>query len=116
MDLAVKDVQRHLGKFGATIVGVGFLLAIVLIMNGIYQGNIGDGVWLIENTRADLWVVERHRGGSCCTGRNRKPMRLPSTSCGRAFSSARQAALRPAASPSKQNTTWSVRRSNFCTW
>lgn len=63
MDLAVKDVQRHLGKFGATIVGVGFLLAIVLIMNGIYQGNIGDGVWLIENTRADLWVVERHRGG-----------------------------------------------------
>src|SRR5688572_25881496 len=32
-------------------------------MNGIYQGNIYDGVWLIENTATDLWVVERGRGG-----------------------------------------------------
>lgn len=63
MDLAVKDVQRHLGKFIATTAGVGLLLAIVLTMNGIYRGNIADGVWLIENTRTDLWVVERGRGG-----------------------------------------------------
>ena len=63
MDLAVKDVRRHLGKFLATITGVGGLVAIVLIMNGIFQGNIADGIWLIENTRADLWVVERDRGG-----------------------------------------------------
>ena len=39
------------------------LLAIVLVMNGIYRGNIFDGVWLIENTATDLWVVERGRGG-----------------------------------------------------
>jgi putative ABC transport system permease protein len=63
MDLAIKDIRRHLGKFVATIVGVGLLLTIVLVMNGIYQGNIADGVWLIENTAADLWVVERGRGG-----------------------------------------------------
>jgi putative ABC transport system permease protein len=63
MDLALKDVRRHLGKFFATIAGVGMLLAIVLVMNGIYQGNIFDGVWLIENTATDLWVVERGRGG-----------------------------------------------------
>ncbi len=63
MDLAVKDIRRHLGKFAATIVGVGLLLSIVLVMNGIYQGNIADGVWLIENTATDLWVVERGRGG-----------------------------------------------------
>jgi putative ABC transport system permease protein len=63
MDLAVKDIRRHLGKFFATIVGVGLLLTIVLVMNGIYQGNIADGVWLIENTAIDLWVVERGRGG-----------------------------------------------------
>jgi putative ABC transport system permease protein len=63
MDLAVKDIRRHLGKFVATIVGVGLLLTIVLVMNGIYQGNIADGVWLIDNTAADLWVVERGRGG-----------------------------------------------------
>jgi putative ABC transport system permease protein len=63
MDLAIEDVQRHLGKFIATIVGVGTLFGIVLIMNGIFQGNYSDGVWLVENTASDLWVVERNRGG-----------------------------------------------------
>ena len=63
MDLALRDIRRHVGKFVATIVGVGMLLAIVLVMNGIYRGNIFDGVWLIENTAADLWIVERGRGG-----------------------------------------------------
>lgn len=63
MDLALKDIRRHLGKFLATSAGVGMLLAIVLLMNGIYRGNISDGVWLIENTAADLWVVEHGRGG-----------------------------------------------------
>ncbi|HVA38669.1 MAG TPA: ABC transporter permease [Candidatus Dormibacteraeota bacterium] len=63
MDLAIKDVQRNLGKFVATIVGVALLLAIVLIMNGIYRGNIADGVWMINHTKAELWVVERDRGG-----------------------------------------------------
>ncbi len=63
MDLALKDIRRHLGKFVATIVGVAMLLAIVLVMNGIYRGNIADGVWLIDNTATDLWVVERGRGG-----------------------------------------------------
>ncbi len=72
MDLAIKDVQRHLGKFIATIVGVGTLFAIVLIMNGIFAGNTADGVWLIENTDTDLWVVERDRGGPF-----NEPSRLP---------------------------------------
>jgi len=63
MDLALKDIRRQLGKFFATAGGVGMLLAIVLVMNGIYQGNISDGVWLIENAGADLWVVEQGRGG-----------------------------------------------------
>jgi putative ABC transport system permease protein len=63
MDLALKDIRRHLGKFFATSAGVGMLLAIVLLMNGIYRGNIADGIWLIENTAADLWVVEHGRGG-----------------------------------------------------
>jgi len=63
MELALKDIRRHLGKFLATILGVAMLLSIVLVMNGIYQGNIQDGVWLIDNTGTDLWVVERGRGG-----------------------------------------------------
>lgn len=63
MDLALKDIRRHFGKFVATIAGVAMLLAIVLLMNGIYRGNIADGVWLIDQTATDLWVVERGRGG-----------------------------------------------------
>lgn len=63
MELALKDIRRHLGKFLATIAGVAMLLAIVLVMNGIYRGNIEDGVWLIDHIGADLWVVERGRGG-----------------------------------------------------
>jgi putative ABC transport system permease protein len=72
MDLALKDIRRHLGKFVATIAGVSMLLAIVLVMNGIYQGNIADGVWLIDNTATDLWVVERDRGGPF-----NEPSRMP---------------------------------------
>jgi putative ABC transport system permease protein len=63
MDLAIKDVRRHAGRFAATVVGVSLLIAIVLVMNGMYRGNIGDGVWLINHTDVDLWVVERDRGG-----------------------------------------------------
>ena len=57
MNLALKDIRRHLGKFIATILGVAMLLAIVLVMNGIYRGNIDDGVWLIENTATGLPTV-----------------------------------------------------------
>jgi hypothetical protein len=39
-----------------------------------------------------------------------------SVAWGRAASSARAAARRPAASPSKLNTTASVKRKSFCTW
>ncbi len=63
MELALTDIRRHLGKFLATVAGVAMLLAIVLVMNGIYRGNIEDGVWLIDNTATDLWVVEGGRGG-----------------------------------------------------
>jgi putative ABC transport system permease protein len=72
VDLALKDFQRHVGKFVATTVGVGLLVAIVLTMNGIYRGNIHDGVWLIDHTDCDLWVVERGRGGPF-----NEPSRIP---------------------------------------
>src|SRR3972149_3638006 len=63
MGPAGKDIRRPLGKIFAPTLGVGLLLTIVLVMNGIYQGNIADGVWLIDNTATDMWVVERGRGG-----------------------------------------------------
>lgn len=63
MDLAVKDMRRHAGRFIGTVVGVSLLISIVLIMNGMYRGNIADGIWLIDHTDVDLWAVERDRGG-----------------------------------------------------
>ena len=63
MDLAVHDLKLHKVRFIATIVGVGLLFTIVLAMNGLYRGNIFEGLALINATSPDLWVVERYRGG-----------------------------------------------------
>jgi len=63
MDLAVYDLKLHKGRFIATILGVGLLFTIVLAMNGLYRGNIYEGLAVIKATNPDLWVVERHRGG-----------------------------------------------------
>jgi putative ABC transport system permease protein len=63
MDLAIKDLKLHKGRFLATIIGVGLLFTIVLTMNGIYRGNVYEGTAIIAHTGPDLWVVERDRGG-----------------------------------------------------
>ncbi|MDA8170728.1 MAG: ABC transporter permease [Nitrospiraceae bacterium] len=63
MDLAFHDLKLHKGRFIATIIGVGLLFTIVLAMNGLYRGNIADGIALIRATNPDLWAVERYRGG-----------------------------------------------------
>lgn len=63
MDLAVYDLKVHKGRFIATIIGVGLLFTIVLAMNGLYRGNIYEGLAVIKATNPDLWVVERYRGG-----------------------------------------------------
>ena len=63
MDLAFYDLKLHKGRFIATIIGVGLLFTIVLAMNGLYRGNIYEGLAVIKATNPDLWVVERHRGG-----------------------------------------------------
>jgi putative ABC transport system permease protein len=63
MDLAVYDLKLHKGRFVATIIGVGLLFTIVLAMNGLYRGNIYEGLAVIKATNPDLWVVERYRGG-----------------------------------------------------
>jgi len=63
MDLAANDLRLHRGRFMATVVGVGLLFTIVLAMNGLYRGNIQEGLALIRSVNPDLWVVERYRGG-----------------------------------------------------
>ena len=40
MNLAIKDVQHNMGRFGLTAVGIGMMLMIVMGMAGIYRGLI----------------------------------------------------------------------------
>ena len=63
MDLAYYDLKLHRVRFISTIIGVGLLFTIVLAMNGLYRGNIFEGLAIINVTSPDLWVVERHKGG-----------------------------------------------------
>jgi putative ABC transport system permease protein len=58
INLAQKDVSHSLGKFLVTAMGVGLLLGIVLVMIGIYRGMIVEAQILIDDTKADLWIVQ----------------------------------------------------------
>ena len=58
INLAQKDIVHTLGKFVVTAMGVGMLLGIVLIMIGVYRGLIVDATILLEDIKADIWVVQ----------------------------------------------------------
>lgn len=63
INLAEKDIRHSLGKFVITAMGVGMLLGIVLIMIGVYRGMIVDAKVLLDDLRADVWVVQEHTLG-----------------------------------------------------
>jgi len=58
IDLAAKDIKHTLGKFLVTAMGVGMLLGIVLIMIGVYRGMMADAEILLDDIKADLWIVQ----------------------------------------------------------
>jgi putative ABC transport system permease protein len=63
MNLAIRDVQHNLGRFGLTAVGLGLLLMIVMGMGGIYKGIEEDAILLVDQLDADLWIVQRDTRG-----------------------------------------------------
>ncbi len=58
MNLAVRDVRHHAGRFALTSVGIGLLLMIVMGMGGIYRGLIHEATLLVDRIGADFWVVQ----------------------------------------------------------
>lgn len=58
MNLAVRDIRHHAGRFVLTTVGIGLLLMIVMGMGGIYRGLIHEAVLLVDRFDADVWVVQ----------------------------------------------------------
>jgi len=63
MNLAIRDINYHRGRFALTCLGVGLLLTIVMSMSGIYRGLVEEALVLIRAANADLWVVQRDTRG-----------------------------------------------------
>ena len=63
MNLAIRDVRHHAGRFALTAFGLGVLLMVVMGMGGIYRGLLNEGTLLIDRIGVDVWVVQRHTRG-----------------------------------------------------
>lgn len=59
ISLAGRDILHSLGKFVFTGMGLGLLIGVTLSMAGIYRGLVDDGKALLDNSGADLWVVQQ---------------------------------------------------------
>jgi len=59
ISLAGRDILHSWGKFVFTGIGLGLLIGVTLIMAGVYRGMVDDGKALLDNSGADLWVVQR---------------------------------------------------------
>ena len=59
INLASRDILHGWGRFVLTGLGLGLLIGLTLSMAGIYRGLVDDGVVLLDNAGADLWVVQR---------------------------------------------------------
>lgn len=58
MNLAIRDIRHHAGRFVLTTLGIGLLLMIVMGMGGIYRGLIHEAVLLVDRVGADIWLVQ----------------------------------------------------------
>ncbi|WP_129126470.1 ABC transporter permease [Geomonas oryzae] len=63
MNLAIRDIRFHRGRFILTSIGLGLLLGVVMSMGGIYRGLFADALAVLHCTKADLWVVQKDTNG-----------------------------------------------------
>jgi len=59
ISLAGRDILNAWGKFLFTGIGLGLLIGVTLTMAGVYRGMVDDGKALLDNSGADLWVVQQ---------------------------------------------------------
>ncbi|MEW6706398.1 MAG: ABC transporter permease [Pseudomonadota bacterium] len=59
ISLAGRDILHAWGKFVFTGAGLGLLIGVTLTMAGLYRGMVDDGKVLLDNSGADLWVVQK---------------------------------------------------------
>jgi putative ABC transport system permease protein len=63
ISLAGRDILHSWGKFVLTGVGLGLLIGVTLTMAGVYRGMVDDARALLDNSGADLWVVQQDTQG-----------------------------------------------------
>lgn len=59
ISLAGRDILHAWGKFVFTGAGLGLLIGVTLTMAGVYRGMVDDAKVLLDNSRTDLWVVQK---------------------------------------------------------
>ena len=59
INLAGRDILHAWQKFLLTGAGLGLLIGVTLSMAGIYRGMVDDARALLDNSGADLWVVQQ---------------------------------------------------------
>ena len=63
ISLAGRDILHGWGKFVLTGLGLGLLIGVTLSMAGIYRGMVDDAHALLDNSGADVWVVQKDTQG-----------------------------------------------------
>jgi putative ABC transport system permease protein len=63
ISLAGRDIFHSWTKFVFTGIGLGLLIGVTLTMAGVYRGMVDDALMLLNNSGADLWVVQKDTQG-----------------------------------------------------
>ena len=63
ISLAGRDILHSWRKFVLTGIGLGLLIGVTLTMAGVYRGMVDDALMLLNNSGADLWVVQKDTQG-----------------------------------------------------
>ena len=59
ISLAGRDILHSWSKFILTGLGLGLLIGVTFTMAGVYRGMVDDAKVLLNNSGADLWVVQK---------------------------------------------------------
>lgn len=63
ISLAGRDILHSWSKFVLTGIGLGLLIGVTLTMAGVYRGMVDDARALLNNSGADLWLVQQDTQG-----------------------------------------------------
>jgi len=63
ISLAGRDILHSWGKFLLTGIGLGLLIGVTLTFAGVYRGMVDDAKVLLNNSGADMWVVQKDTQG-----------------------------------------------------